>query len=45
MDGIEDDELNDNENYGNMTDYEDDPLRKNRIKKLKNNMGNYFYML
>ena len=44
MDGIEDDELNDNENDGNMTDYEDDPLRKNRIKKLKNNMGNYFYM-
>ena len=44
MDGIPDDELNENDNDGNMTDYEDDPLRKNRIKKLKNNMGNYFYM-
>ena len=38
------DEKNNKKNEGNYTDYEDEILVNKRIKKLKNNMGNYFYM-
>ena len=38
------DEMNNNVDEGNMTDYEDNILKNKRIKKYKNNMGNYFYM-
>ena len=37
-------EENNKKNEGNYTDYEDEILRNKRIKILKNNMGNYFYM-
>ena len=40
----DDNEVNNGRNEGNMTDYEDDVLRGNRIKKYKNHMGNYFFM-
>ena len=36
--------MNNNINEGNMTDYEDNILSNKRIKKYKNNIGNYFYM-
>ena len=45
VDDIEDGNENDDQNYGSLTDYDDDDiLRNKRIKKCKNNMGNYFYM-